>query len=115
MGFKKIGHKFKKLKKLGSKIGHGISIGARKIGKTVKKVAEKATPLIQTLGAVTGQPELLALADVAQQASQAGDLISDVGRFGGSTLNAKGSLADKVTSSLEKKQELQKRADDLFK
>ena len=113
--FKKIGHKFKKGKHIGSKIGHGLAIGARKVGKTIQKVAEKAGPLLQTLGTITGQPEILALGDMAQQASQAGELISDVGRFGGSTLNAKGSLADKLTSSLEKKQELQKRADDIFK
>jgi len=113
--FKKIGHKLKKAKHIGSKIAHGVAIGARKVGKTLKKAAELSAPLIEAVGVATGQPEILALGKVAEKASQAGDLISDVGREGSSTLNARGSLADKITSSVEKKQELQKRADDIFK
>lgn len=117
--FKKIGHKLKKAKHIGAKIAHGVAIGARKVGKTVKKVAELSAPLIEAVGVATGQPEILALGKMAEQASHAGDLISDVGREGSSTLNARGSLADKITSSVEKKEKFDERAkkikDEMFK
>lgn len=71
--FKKLGHKLRKVKKLGNKVVHHTAVGARKMG----GVATKAGEVMSAVGMASGQPELVS---VGKQFEETGQKVRQVAR-----------------------------------
>lgn len=81
----------KGVRKVGQKAVEQASIGARKVAKTAKKIKpflEKGAEIASMVGAVTGQPELVAL----------GEGLGEVGQIAGTV----GGAAEKARGGIEK-------------
>lgn len=113
--FKKIGHKFKKARRIGEKVAHGVAIGLRKGGKAIQKgaqIAGKLQPFLESAGtvfkplAVAGE----ALGQGVEMAEKVGQLTADVGRSGSQFLKDKD-----VDSFLERSKGQRGQAEELFK
>lgn len=86
--FKRIG---KKVRKIGHRAINTISVGARKVSNTAKKIKpylEKAGEIAEMVGVATGQPEILALGEGLAEGAQVAGVVSQV--------------ADKTRSGIEK-------------
>lgn len=86
--FKRIG---RKVRKIGQKAIEQVSIGARKISKTAKRaqpILAKAGEIASVAGAITGQPEIVALGEGLGEASM--------------VAGAVGQVADKTRGGVEK-------------
>jgi len=113
--FKKIGHKFKKARRIGEKVAHGVAIGLRKGGKAIQKgaqIAGKLQPFLETAGkvykplAVAGK----ALGAGVAIATKAGQLTADVGRSGSQFLKDKD-----ASSFLERSKAQRSLGEEIFK
>lgn len=80
--FKRIG---RKVRKIGQKAIEQASIGARKISKTAKRAQPylaKAGEIASTVGAFTGQPELVGLGEGLTEASMVAGAVGQVAEKG---------------------------------
>lgn len=106
--FKRIG---RKVRKIGQKAIEQASIGARKVAKTAKKVQPylaKAGEIATTIGAVTGQPEIVALGEGLGEASMVAGAVGQVaekGRGGIEKLRSMDTAKEGVQDILEAGQE----------
>lgn len=78
MNFKKIGHKFNRVRKIGNKVAHGVGVGLKKSGKAL----EKGSVVLKVGGMVLGQPEIV----------EGAELLGKVGK----TAQTTGSLVEKT-------------------
>lgn len=74
-----------KVRKVGQRALNSASVGSRRVANTVKKIQPfiaKAGKIANLIGVATGQPEIIALGEGLQEAS---DVASRVGKIAGST------------------------------
>jgi hypothetical protein len=88
--FKKIGHRLKSLKKLGTRLAHGASIGLRKTSKVLGR-ASKMAPEIA--GKMAGAGALLTATGLAPAVAVGGALMS-----GSEVVSKGGALAGKAST-----------------
>lgn len=113
--FRKIGHKFKKARRIGEKVAHGVAIGLRKGGKAIQKgaqIAGKIAPFVEMAGTVIKPlaPIGKGLEEISELGGKGGQLISNVGRSGSQFLEDKN-----VSNLLERSKEQKNQAQELFK